>query len=209
MIDQRIVKNVILDLGGVLVDIEPEQTVTALKRIIQPHHHDTIKWDETPEVVYAMETGRWNKQQFIDHFQEVCKPDCIEEEIIDAWCAMILEFPTHRVDLVKQLAEKYNLFLLSNTNVFHIKYFEKEFKYRYNHSIHKLFSKVYYSSEIGLRKPDVECFQFVLNDAGIKPEETVMVDDLAVNCKAAELVGMHSLKVPGNCGLEAVIKYLL
>lgn len=209
MINQHNVKNVILDLGGVLVDINPQKTYSALKRILSPEFVDTNQWEEIPEMVVAMETGRWKKHEFIEHFRKICKPDVIEEEIIDAWCAMILEFPHERVERVKSLSEKYRVYLLSNTNVFHIKYFEKEFKNRYHISLHQLFSKVYYSSEIGFRKPDVECFLYVLNDAGIKASETIMVDDMEDNCIIAESVGMQSLRVPEKSGLEAVIDQLL
>lgn len=209
MIDQHNVKNVILDLGGVLLDYNPQKTFSALKRIFTPESSESIQWDEIPDIVVAMETGRWTKHEFLDYIKKACKPDVIEEEIIDAWCAMILEFPHDRVEMVKTLSEKYRVFLLSNTNAFHIKYFEKEFKNRYHFSLHHLFTKVYYSSEIGFRKPDAKSFQFVLNDAGIKAEETILVDDREENCKAAESMGMQSLKVHENSGLEAVIEQLL
>jgi putative hydrolase of the HAD superfamily len=209
MIDQQNLKNVILDLGGVLVDINPQKTYSALKRILTPEKSESIQWDEIPDIVFAMETGLWKKHEFIDHLRKVCKPDVIEEEIIDAWCAMILEFPHDRVEMVKALSEKYQVYLLSNTNVFHIKYFEKEFKNRYHISLHQLFSKVYYSSEIGFRKPDIESYHYVLNDAGIIAEETIMVDDREDNCIMAESIGMRSVKVPENSGLEAVIEQLL
>lgn len=209
MIDQHNVKNIILDLGGVLIDIDPQITFSALKRILPTEKSESIQWDEVPEVVLAMETGSWNKHEFIEHFSKVCKPDVIEEEIVDAWCAMILDFPHERVEMVKLLSEKYRVFLLSNTNILHIKYFEKEFKNRFHFSLHHLFTKVYYSSEIGFRKPDAESYLYVLNDAGIKAEETVMIDDREDNCMAAESLGMKSLKVPDNSGLEAVIDHLL
>jgi len=209
MINQHNVKNIILDLGGVLVDINPQKTFSTLKRILSPENSESIRWDEIPDIVHAIETGRWKKHEFIDHFRKVCKPDVIEEEIIDAWCAMILEFPHERVELVKSLSENYQLYLLSNTNVFHIKYFEKEFKNRYHFSLHKLFIKVYYSSEIGYRKPDPESFLHVLKDAKIKAEETILIDDLLDNCLAAEAIGIRSVKVPENSGLEAVIEQLL
>lgn len=209
MIDQYIVKNVILDLGGVLVDIEPENTLNALKRIVKPQLFDTISMDDTPEVVIDMEVGKMKKEDFFNHFRKICKSDVIEEEIVDAWNAMVLEFPHERVEMVKSLSEKYNLYLLSNTNVFHIKCFETDFKNRYHFPLKKLFNNVYYSSEIGLRKPDSECFEHVLSHAGIKPEETVLVDDKEDNCRTAESIGMYSLKVPENSGLEAVIEQLL
>jgi glucose-1-phosphatase len=209
MIDQQNVKNVILDLGGVLVDINPQKTYSALKRIISSEESYSIQWDKIPEIVVSMETGRLTKHEFIDQIKKVCKPDVIEEEIIDAWCAMILEFPHDRVEMVKLLSEKYQVYLLSNTNAFHIKYFEKEFKNRYHISLHQLFSKVYYSSEIGFRKPDIESYHYVLKDAGIIAEETIMVDDREDNCIMAESIGMRSVKVPENSGLEAVIEQLL
>jgi len=209
MINQHNVKNIILDLGGVLLDFNPQRTYTALKRILSPEISDTIEWNEIPEIVLAMETGQWKKHEFIDHLKKVCKPNVIEEEIIDVWCAMILEIPHERVEMVKALSEKYQVYLFSNTNAFHIKYFEKEFKNRYHFSLHQLFTKIYYSSEIGFRKPDSQGFLFVLNDAGIKAEESIMVDDLGANCQAAELLGIRSVKVPENSGLEAVINQLI
>jgi putative hydrolase of the HAD superfamily len=209
MIDQHNVKNVILDLGGVLLDYNPQKTFSALKRILTPENSEEIQWDEIPEIVVAMETGRWTKHEFLEYIKRVCKPDVIEEEIIDAWCAMIQEFPHERVEMVKTLSEKYKVYMLSNTNALHIKYFEKEFKNRYHCSLQHLFSKVYYSSEIGFRKPDAESFLHVLTDAGIKAEETIFIDDREDNCQAAESLGMQSLKVPENSGLEAVIDHLI
>jgi len=209
MIDQQNVKNVILDLGGVLVDIEPSNTVEAFKRIMQPDIYESINWEDATEALCSMEVGKWDKSQFFGYFKKICKPSVIEEEIIDAWNAMVLEFPHERVEMVKSLAQKYNLFLLSNTNEIHISCFEQDFKNRYHIHLPDLFSKVFYSSEIGFRKPHAESFHYVLNHAGIIAEETVMVDDREDNCRMAESIGMQSIKVPENSGLEAVIGELL
>lgn len=209
MIDQQIVKNVILDMGGVLVDIAPQNTIKALQHILQPCVAESELMNNHQEVLIAMETGQWTKQQFYDFFKGKCKNGVIEEEIIDAWCAMVLDLPRKRVEMVKKLASKYSVFLLSNTNTFHIKCVESDFKNRYNYSYKKLFTKIYYSSEIGLRKPDPACFKFVLEDASLNPAETVMVDDMEENCLAAENAGMQALRVPENTGLEAVIHHLL
>lgn len=209
MISQSALKNVILDLGGVLVDINPRKTSAAMKRILRPEVFDSLHWNEMPEIVTAVETGKWSKHEFVEYIRKQCKPGVIQEEVVDAWCAMILEFPHHRVEMVKSLAEKYDIFLLSNTNPFHIKYFEKEFKNRYHFSLHKLFKRVYYSSDIGYRKPDAECYHFVLNDAGLLAGETILVDDREENCNAAAEIGIRALKVPENSGLEAVINQLV
>ncbi|MFA9388396.1 MAG: HAD family hydrolase [Prolixibacteraceae bacterium] len=209
MNDQKNFKNVILDLGGVLVDLDPELTYSEFKRILKPGIEMNINWEELPDVVVGMETGNLSKEKFKSTMRKVCKPGVSDSQIVDVWCAMLLEFPAIRVSMLKELAEKYTLFLLSNTNVYHVAYFEKEFKNRYHFPLSDLFTKVYYSNEIGLRKPDAACFEHVLNDAGLVATETVMVDDRPENCEAAEKLGMHSIVVPEQTGLEMVISQLL
>lgn len=209
MNDQQKIKNVILDLGGVLVDINPEKTYEAIKRIFRPDVLIDVSWDNLPEIVVAMETGKWTQEKFMDTMMEACRPDVTPDQMLEAWCAMLLDFKLIRLDMVRQLRQKYRLFLLSNTNVFHANSFEDKFHQQYGFPLADLFSTVYYSHEIGYRKPNGEAFTHVLNDAGLLPGETVMVDDRADNCSAAELVGMQSIKVPDNSGLEAIIDQLV
>ncbi|HOO83825.1 MAG TPA: HAD family phosphatase [Prolixibacteraceae bacterium] len=209
MTDQKFIKNVILDLGGVLIDIEPKNTYREFKRILRPETFVDIDWDNLPEVVEAMETGKWSKEEFKKTMLEACLPTITATQMVDAWCAMLMEFKALRVRMVQELNSKYNVYLLSNTNVYHVDFFEKEFKNRFHFKLKKLFKKVYYSHEIGFRKPDIAAFEFVLNDAGLIAEETVMVDDREDNCLAAEKAGMQSILVPNNTGLEKVIKQLL
>ncbi|MDA3927405.1 MAG: HAD family phosphatase [Prolixibacteraceae bacterium] len=209
MKDQKNIKNVILDLGGVLVDIDPENTYSEFKRILKPDVNISLNWDELPEIVVAMETGKWTKEDFKTTLQKSCKDGVSDSQIVDAWCAMLHEFRAIRVKLLQDLAERYNLYLLSNTNVYHVHYFEKEFKNRYHFPLKKLFKKIYYSHEIGFRKPDAKAFEFVLENSKLNASETVMVDDRQDNCDAAIAAGLSAIKVPENTGLEAIIKELL
>lgn len=209
MDNQKAIKNVIFDLGGVLVDLEWQNTYDEFARILKPEFKDAVNWDTLPEVVVGMETGTWGKNKFKKNMLAQCKPGVSASQMIDAWCAMILEFRAIRVKILQDLSQKYKLFLLSNTNVYHVSYFEKEFKNRFHFPISDLFEKVYYSNEIGFRKPDVQAFEHVLNDAGIIATETVMIDDRPDNCLAAETLGMKSIVVPEKTGLEAVIDQLL
>lgn len=209
MIDQQIIKNVILDLGGVLVDIDPETTHEELERILRPEAFSKIFSEELPEIVVAMETGALSKEKFKRTMLKNCHKGVSASQVVDAWCDMILEFRTPRVKMVQKLNKKYNLYLLSNTNVYHVSYFENEFKNRFHFSIKKLFKKVYYSNKIGYRKPDPKAFEYVLNDAGLNANETVLVDDRADNCETAVKLGMQAIKVPKQSGLEAVINQLL
>lgn len=209
MIDQQNIKNVILDLGGVLVDIDPNETYKAFKRIFLPDVIVNINWDDLPEVVVAMETGTWSKNKFKKTMLQSCKPGVSASQMIDAWCAMLLEFRAPRVKMVQDLAQKYSIYLLSNTNVYHVGYFEKEFQNRFHFHLKELFNKVYYSNEIAYRKPDKKAFEYVLNDAGLLASETVLVDDNPQNCMAAQGMGMQAIQVPQDTGIEAVISQLL
>ncbi|MBN1925246.1 MAG: HAD family phosphatase [Prolixibacteraceae bacterium] len=202
-------KNILFDLGGVLIDIDVKQTLEAFNRILLPEVSAKINWNELPEVVVAMETGRWTKEKFKSEMLPLCKPGTSAYQMVDAWCAMLQEFPSSRLKMVRELSKNYNLYLLSNTNAYHIRFFEFEFFNRYHVPLRNEFKKVYYSSEIGFRKPDPECFRYVLTDAGIIASETVLIDDRQDNCETAELLGMSSIKVPENTGLEAVIGQLL
>jgi putative hydrolase of the HAD superfamily len=90
--------------------------------------------------------------------------------------------------------QSYNIFLLSNTNVTHVRAFEKTLMD--THAVANLqsfFHKVYYSCDIGLRKPDAEIFRFVLADNGLKPDETVFIDDTLMHVEAARSLGIHAL----------------
>ncbi|MCF8357421.1 MAG: HAD family phosphatase [Prolixibacteraceae bacterium] len=202
-------KNILFDLGGVLIDIDFEQTRKAFNRILKPEAKANLNWDELPEVVTAMETGRWSKDKFKAEMLRLCNPGISAYQMVDAWCAMIQEFPSFRLTMLRNLAKTYNLYLLSNTNTYHIRFFEFEFLNRYHVPLKKEFKKVYYSSQIGYRKPDPESFRYVLKDAGLIAAETVLVDDRQDNCDTAESLGMLSIKVPENTGLEAVIEQIL
>jgi len=202
-------KNVVLDLGGVLVDIDPQKTLDAMMNLIDPKISLKPDWSELNNVVYAMEVGQWSQEEFILKMKEVCKPNVTEAEIMDAWCDMLLHFPSQRVDMIRLLSDRYRVFLLSNTNEIHVNRFEQQFENHYGFPMQSLFEKVFYSNEIGCRKPDAEAFLHVLNHAGLNPSETVMVDDRLDNCHGAEAVGMRYINVPENTGLEAIVDQLI
>lgn len=209
MEDQNKIKNVVLDLGGVLVDIDPQKTLDAMMKLIDPETSLKLDWAELNNVVHAMEVGKWSQKEFIINMKKVCKPNVSEVEIIDAWCVMLLNFPSLRVDMVRLLSDRYRVFLLSNTNEIHVNSFEQQFESRYGFPMQNLFEKVFYSNEIGYRKPDAEAFLHVLNQAGLNSSETVMVDDRLDNCQGAEAVGMSYINVPENTGLEAIVDRLI
>ena len=104
---------------------------------------------------------------------------------------------------LKQLKNKYKLFLLSNTNVIHQVAFNKIFKNTVEKtSFNSLFNKAYYSHEIGLRKPDAAAYQYVLNENRLQPQETLFIDDTPGNIEGAKVVGMPTILLTKGVKIE-------
>lgn len=207
--ENRTIKNIILDLGGVLFDIDPKRSQRAFEQILKPEFKIDEHWGELLPIVHDMEVGAMTNEAFFERVQKLTIPGTSIEAIRHAWCTMLIGFPQKRLELVSQLARRYNLYVLSNTNALHVDYFEDLFQKTHGFDFRTQFKHVFYSSDIGRRKPHAEAFQHVVEIAGLKTHETVMVDDLPENCQAAESIGLQSVRVPAETGLEAVMDQLI
>ncbi|RKD92161.1 HAD family hydrolase [Mangrovibacterium diazotrophicum] len=186
-------KNIIFDLGGVLLQIDAQRSIQAFRELGMPEMIRPGGWGYNHPVFLEMEAGKLSDEQFRTGIQELLPQPVSNETIDNAWCAMILEYFPERIELVRRLSANYRVFLFSNTNAIHIRHFQGLFKRTFQHELSELFEKDYYSSEIGLRKPDPASFDFVLNDAGLKAEETLFVDDSDANIESAKKTGMNTI----------------
>lgn len=187
------IKNIIFDLGGVLLDIDPQRAIRAFRELGMA---DLIKpggWGYDHEVFLRMEQGLLNDRQFRDGVRELLPAPATDQQIDDAWCAMLIRFAPEKIRLLQQLAPRYRLYLFSNTNSIHIRHFHELFRKEFGFPLSGLFIKDYYSSDIKLRKPDLRSYQFILNDAGLNPAETLFIDDSDRNTEAAAQLGMQTI----------------
>lgn len=204
------IKNIIFDLGGVIINLDVPRTITAFENLGVPEFGKTYnQLTQTPlfdlfDKGLISETGFFNglKGQF--HLtQEI-------GELEVAWNAMLLDFPKHRLEQLLAYRQNYNIFLLSNTNATHIREFEKTL---YNaHAVPDLspfFDKVYYSCRINLRKPDTEIFEFVLGDNGLQPAETVFIDDTVMHVQAAQKLGIHAFHLAKGAEFKNLLDAIL
>lgn len=200
------VKNIIFDLGGVLLDIDAERSINAFRKLGMP---DLIKpggWGYRHEVFLQMEQGQISEDAFREGIRSLL-PNHVSDEAIDAaWCAMIIDYAPEKIELLRKLKKEYRLYLFSNTNSIHIRHFHKLFKQRFGHSLADLFVEDYYSSEIELRKPALESYQFVLGDAGINSSETLFIDDSKENIEAAQKLGMHTIWLSPEMELHQIFE---
>jgi glucose-1-phosphatase len=202
------IKNIIFDFGGVLLNIDENLSINEFKKIFKPEIHFDRGWEHLPMVIDHFETGKWTKKEFFQFMKQFTRPGIDKQQITDAWCAMLLDFPASRMLVARELGQRFNTYLLSNTDPLHVHEFESEFLFRYGHPMKELFKKIYYSSEIGCRKPSCEPFKYVLADAGLNPSETLFIDDKQENCDTAASLGIKTLTVPKKSGIEAIMEQL-
>lgn len=187
------IKNVIFDLGGVLLDIDPDRTIQAFRQLGMP---DLIKpggWGYHHEVFLNMEQGLLTEEEFRQGIRELVFDRVTDSQVDAAWCAMIIDFPDAKIKLLQQLQQEHRLYLFSNTNSIHIAHFQRIFREKFGFSLSDLFVKDYYSNEIGIRKPAPEAFKYVLGHAGLNPDETLFIDDSDQNILGALQTGMHTI----------------
>ncbi|WP_373517658.1 HAD family hydrolase [Pricia sp.] len=182
------IKNIIFDFGDVFINLDKQVIYREMEKF-------GVTTDLTPEIMTLNDTyevGGISSDDFIENLGQVY-PQAKPEEITQIWNSMLLDFPDDRLKFIEALAEEgnYRLFLLSNTNALHIPHVEKimggEKFLRFKSS----FEKFYLSHEINLRKPNAEIYEFVLNENGLKAEETFFIDDTKENTLAAENLGIR------------------
>lgn len=202
------IENILFDLGGVLLTIDVNLTTEAFTRLGWQEASTKSVSNGGHSVFENLETGKDNPGQFRENIRKALPGKVTDEEIDLAWNAMLVDFPSHILEYVESLKPRYKLYLLSNTNELHVKRFRQIFYLKFGFDFDNLFVKAYFSNEIGFRKPDARAWVSVLNDASIRPEETLFVDDLKINTEAAELLGIKVLHIEADKLMDYLPEYL-
>lgn len=189
------IKNIIFDLGGVILNIDIKRTENALKELGIDNFSEYMTQFHIASFFREYETGKIDDAAFIKSIQSLSVKELPEEEAINAWNALLLDFPQERIELLKNLKNKYRLFLLSNTNAIHHRQFQKQLYLQTGGYLEDLFEKTYYSHTINLRKPDVAIFQLVINENKLNPAETLFVDDTEENMRGAREAGLQIMYI--------------
>ncbi len=198
-------KNIIFDLGGVLLNIDYNKTVAAFEQLGIENFEEMFSQFKANELFENLETGKVNEQEFYAAIKKQIAANITTGQIESAWNAMLLDFRTESLGFLKLLAPDYNLYLLSNTNSIHLKCFQQIFTRDTGKPLlDSFFSKAYYSHLIGLRKPHKEIYEFVLQDADIKKGETIFIDDSANNIEAAKKLGIKTHLLKPNEKIENI-----
>ena len=186
-------KNIIFDLGGVLLDIDFQKTIYAFKKLGIENFEDMFSQFKADELFEKLETGSITEVDFYSAIKKKTGVKVSDAEIDTAWNALILKFRTESLQYLETLSKSYKLYLLSNTNSIHLKYFKQLFTEQTSKPLlDEYFTKAWYSNEVGLRKPGAEIFEFVLNDENLNAAETLFIDDTLSNIETAQKMGFKT-----------------
>jgi FMN phosphatase YigB (HAD superfamily) len=179
------IDTIIFDFGDIFINLDKEATPLALKRL------GLKEWNSNLDALNLdFEKGKISEMEFIIGLQNYI-PNASIHQIREAWNAILLDFPLYRLEFLQMLSQKYRLFLLSNTDSIHIERFQHKAGISFYRDFYQCFEKVYFSYELGMRKPDPEIFEFIIKEHNLLPKNTLFVDDNLQNVESAEKLGIQ------------------
>jgi putative hydrolase of the HAD superfamily len=179
------IDTIIFDFGDIFINLDKEATPLALKKL------GLKEWNTNLDALNLdFEKGKISEMEFIIGLQNYI-PNASIHQIREAWNAILLDFPLYRLEFLQMLSQKYRLFLLSNTDSIHIERFQHKAGISFYRDFYQCFEKVYFSYELGMRKPESAIFEFVIKEHNLLPKNTLFVDDNLQNIESADKLGLQ------------------
>ncbi len=186
-------KNIIFDLGGVIINIDYDLTTKAFEALNLNNFDDLFSQARQTQLFDRYEKGMISSAEFKAELNKYGDDSLDAETIERCWNAMLLDLPGERLDLLKKIKTTHRTFLLSNTNEIHIdsinNYLQKTFGIA---DLSGYFEKMYLSYKVRMRKPDAEIFELLLKENNLLPEETLFIDDSIQHIEAAKKLGIQT-----------------
>jgi len=185
------IKNIIFDFGGVILDIDPQLTIDEFVK------HGFSNFDKlmTPEfidgIIGKFERGILTPEIFRTKLKAFLNIDITDQQLDDAWNSLLYDIPAERIEIIENVKNNYQIILLSNSNEIHYDLFVRDLQLRFGYrEFDELFHKAYFSFDLHLLKPNPDIYEFVINQHGCIPEETLFIDDKIENLEAAKKLGL-------------------
>ncbi|MBC7440198.1 MAG: HAD family phosphatase [Flavobacterium sp.] len=192
------INTIIFDFGDIFINLNKEESLEAFKKLGLNGPNEKLL-----SLNNEFERGKISETTFLNGFTEFI-PNASVDEIKEAWNTIIGEFPLYRLEFLQLLKNKYRLFLLTNTDMIHIENFEEKVGISFFSAFYQCFEKVYYSYEMGMRKPDEAIFKYIIKKHDLNPGKTLFVDDKKENTDAATSSGLNVWNL--QVGVEDVVE---
>ena len=190
------IKNIIFDLGGVILDIDENIVYKELEKL-GINVSELAHSKEFIELISKFDTGIYTAPTFRKKAKALLGLEKMTDQKFDSiWNAMLLDIPRERIEAIEQVKKHYKIFLMSNTNEIHYDLYVRDLQLRFGYKeFDALFDKSYFSFDIHLEKPDPRFFEMILDHEGLVPEETLFIDDTETNIKVAKKLGIRTYHI--------------
>lgn len=188
------INNIIFDFGGVIIDIDYWKSINAFIKLGAKDFANIYSQAGQIEVFDRLDKGLISPDDFRKELIRFFPPETTVQMIDDAWNAILIGIPEHRIRLIENIKSNYRTFLMSNTNMIHYNVYMQELKQEFGYgSLYELFEKFYLSFELGMRKPDPDFFRLIIKENDLNPAETVFIDDSKQNLPPAQNLGIQTI----------------
>ena len=190
------IKNIIFDLGGVVLDIDESIVYKELEKM-GISTSELAQSKEFIDIMSKFDTGIYTAPTFRKKTKTLLGQEKMTDQRFDAiWNAMLLDIPRERIEAIEKVKKHYKIFLMSNSNVIHYDLYVRDLQLRFGyHEFDELFNKSYFSFAEHLEKPDPRFFELILDHEGLLPEETLFIDDTAANIEVAKSLGIKTYHI--------------
>ena len=201
------VKNIIFDLGGVLINLNYQLTRKAFEDLGVEDFDAFYTQHAANPLFENLEVGAIEPEAFYEALREATGLTLSNDQLETAWNAMLLDFPAERLQWLNQIKNKYNIYLFSNTNAIHYKAFTTIYAQTapligLNADFNHFFKEAHYSHTLGQRKPEVAAFEAVLAKSGLDAAQTLFIDDTISNIEGAQKAGLQTIFLSGGLTVQ-------
>ena len=203
------IKALIFDMGGVLVDLDVEDCKRAFREGLDYHDIDDMIDACHQKGIYGeLEGGTLSADEFRSIVLASSRPGAACQDVDEAMSHILVGIEPYKGELLRRLSEKYELYMLSNNNPICLPYSMKMFEDA-GAPIDEIFRKCYFSFELKALKPSASFYRTVMEDIGLAPEEMLFIDDSPRNVEGALEVGLPAVYYEPGSDLAALIDDVL
>lgn len=191
------IRHIIFDLGGIFLNLNYQLTAQAFRRLGVTQFDELFSQHHANPLFEQLETGRISNEDFFQSIRALTQLSLSNEQITDAWNAMMLDVPSERISWLQSVAQYHDVYLFSNTNAIHYTCFENICRRDLgNTDFNAIFRFAGYSHQLGFRKPAADSFRQLLTQWQLNACNTLFIDDTPGNIRGAQETGMHTLFLP-------------
>ena len=202
-------KAIIFDMGGVLVDLDLDACRNAFKESLDFYEIDQIL-DPCHQkgIIGDMEEGKITADQFRAYVLERSREGASADDVDACFNKILAAIAPYKIDLLRRLSSRYDIYMLSNNNPIASKRAEEMFE-EAGFSMKTDFKKCYMSYRMKMLKPSAGFYKAVMEDIGLSPEEMIFIDDSQSNVDAALAAGLPALHYAPGTDLAALLDSVL